>query len=110
MATIGIGAIIQVLKQLPMSLILPNTFVILTSRKRKKIYFVFGGSITLSVNTIQKEENAMIDVLIATHGAQEGAQAQFNHSTHKWTVWTKQGLERTYSDIVSYARYMTRGY
>ena len=36
----------------------------------------------------------MIDVLIATHGAQEGAQAQFNHSTHKWTVWTKQGLER----------------
>ena len=37
-------------------------------------------------------------------------QAQFNHSTHKWTVWTKQGLERTFSDVVSYARYMTRGY
>ena len=52
----------------------------------------------------------MIDVLIATHGAQEGAQSQFNHSTHKWTVWTKQGLERTFSNVVSYARYMTRGY
>ena len=52
----------------------------------------------------------MIDVLFATHGAQTGAQSQFNHSTHKWTVWTKQGLERTYSDFVRYARYMTRGY
>ena len=50
----------------------------------------------------------MIDVLIATHGAQEGAQAQFNHSTHKWTVWDKRGLERTFSDVVSYVRYMTR--
>ena len=54
--------------------------------------------------------SGMIDVLIATHGAHEGAQAQFNHSTHKWTVWTKQGLERTFSNVVSYARYMTRGY
>ena len=52
----------------------------------------------------------MIDVLIATHGAQEGAQSQFDHSTHKWTVWTKQGLERTLSDICAYVRYMTRGY
>ena len=52
----------------------------------------------------------MIDVLIATHGAHAGAQSQFNHSTHKWTVWTNQGLERTFSDVVSYARYMTRGY
>ena len=52
----------------------------------------------------------MIDVLDVTHGSQEGAQAQFNHSTHKWTVWTEQGLERTYSDVVRYARYMTRGY
>ena len=52
----------------------------------------------------------MIDVLIATHGAQTGAQAQFNHSTHKWTVWTEQDLERTFSDICAYVRYMTRGY
>ena len=52
----------------------------------------------------------MIDVLIATHGSQEGAQAQFNNSTHKWTVWDKRGLERTFSDVVSYARYMTRLY
>ena len=52
----------------------------------------------------------MIDVLIATHGAQTGAQAQFNHSTHKWTVYFANGLERTYSDVVSYVRYMTRGY
>ena len=51
----------------------------------------------------------MIDVLIATHGAQEDAQAQFNHSTHKLTVWTKQGLERTYDDAIAYARFMTRG-
>ena len=52
----------------------------------------------------------MIDVLIATHGAHEGTQAHFDHSEHKWTVWTKQGLERTFVDFVSYARYMTRGY
>lgn len=52
----------------------------------------------------------MIDVLIATHGAQEGAQTQFNHSTHKWTIFTKHGLERTFSDVVRYARYMNRGY
>ena len=52
----------------------------------------------------------MIDVLIATHGAQTGAQTQFNHSTHKWTVWTKHGLERTYRDTIAYVRYMTRGY
>ena len=52
----------------------------------------------------------MIDVLIATHGAPEGAQAQFNHSTQKWTVWTKQGLERTYRDTIAYVRYMTRRY
>ena len=52
----------------------------------------------------------MIDVLDVTHGSQQGAQAQFNHSTHKWTVWTKQGLERKFNDFVSYARYMTRGY
>ena len=52
----------------------------------------------------------MIDVLIATHGSQQGAQAQFNHSTHKWTVWDKHGLERTFSDVCAYVRYMTRGY
>lgn len=52
----------------------------------------------------------MIDVLFATHGAQEGTQAQFNHSTHKWAVWDKNGLERTFSDICAYVRYMTRGY
>ena len=52
----------------------------------------------------------MVDVTYPTHGAQAGAQIHYNHSTHKWTVWTKQGLERTYSDVVSYARYMTRGY
>ncbi len=51
----------------------------------------------------------MIDVLDVTHGSQQGVQAQFNHSEHKWTVWTKQGLERTFSDVVSYVRYMTRG-
>ena len=52
----------------------------------------------------------MIDVLIATHGSQQGTQAQYNNSTHKWTIFTKQGLERTFVDFVSYARYMTRGY
>ena len=50
----------------------------------------------------------MIDVLIVTNGAHEGAQAQFNHSTHKWTVWDKQGLERTFSDVCAYVRYMTK--
>ena len=52
----------------------------------------------------------MIDVSYHTHGAQAGAQAQFNHSTHKWTVYLDNGLERTFSDVVRYARYMTRGY
>ena len=50
----------------------------------------------------------MIDVLDVTHGSQEGAQAQFDHSTHKWTVYLANGLERTFSDVVSYARYMTK--
>lgn len=52
----------------------------------------------------------MIDVLDVTHGSQTGAQAHFNHSEHKWTVWTKQGLKRTYRDAIAYVRYMTRGY
>lgn len=51
----------------------------------------------------------MIDVLIATHGKQAGTQAQFNHSTHKWTIFTQQGLERTYDDAIAYARFMTSG-
>ena len=50
----------------------------------------------------------MIDVLFATHGAHEGAQAQFNQTEHKWTVWDKHGLERTFNDVVRYARYMTK--
>ncbi len=52
--------------------------------------------------------NNTIDVVFITHGAHEGAQAQFDPAEHKWTVWTKQGLERTFGDIVSYARYMTK--
>ena len=52
----------------------------------------------------------MIDVLDVTHGSQQGAQAHFNHSEHKWTVWTKHGLERTFSDVCAYVKYMTRGY
>ncbi len=50
-----------------------------------------------------------IDVLLPTHGVQAGSQAQFNHATHKWTVWTKQGLERSYNDVVAFARFMTKG-
>lgn len=49
----------------------------------------------------------MIDVLFATHGAQHGAQAQFNEVEHKWTVYNRYGLERTFRDVVAYARYMT---
>lgn len=52
----------------------------------------------------------MIDVLDVTHGSQQGTQAHFSHSEHKWTVWTGQGLKRTFVDFVSYARYMTRIY
>ena len=50
-----------------------------------------------------------IDVLLPTHGVQAGSQAQFNNATHKWTVWTKQGLERSYNDVVAFARFMTKG-
>ena len=45
-----------------------------------------------------------------TQGSQAGAQIHENDSEYKWTVWTKHGLERTYSDVVRYARYMTSGY
>ncbi len=51
----------------------------------------------------------IIDVIFATHGTQSGAQVQFNPTAHTWTVWTKQGLERTFSNVTSYARYMTKG-
>ncbi len=49
-----------------------------------------------------------IDVLYPTHGSQAGGQVQFDPSTHTWTVWTKQGLERTFRTLSAYARYMTK--
>ena len=52
----------------------------------------------------------MIDVTYPTHGAQAGAQIHYNPSCHTWTAYLANGLERTYSDVVSYVRYMTRGY
>lgn len=53
--------------------------------------------------------NNTIDVLLPTHGIQAGSQAQFNPVTHKWTVWTKHGLERTFSNLTSYVIFMTKG-
>lgn len=51
-----------------------------------------------------------IVVEFITHGSQAGAQVHKTVDVSIWTVFTQQGLERTYSDVVSYARYMTRGY
>lgn len=65
-----------------------------------------AGNQNIGVN----EMNKVIDVLYVTHGSQVGSQTQFNHDTHKWTVWTKQGLERSYNDVVAFTRFMTRGY
>ncbi|MDG4966110.1 hypothetical protein OGZ37_05910 [Lactococcus lactis] len=53
--------------------------------------------------------NNTIDVIYPTHGKQSGAQVQFDPSTHTWTVWNKRGLERTFRNVTSYVRYMTKG-
>ncbi len=52
---------------------------------------------------------SVIDVIYPTHGIRTGGQVQFDPSTHTWTVWTKQGLERTFQNVTSYARFMTKG-
>ncbi|WP_270734319.1 hypothetical protein [Lactococcus lactis] len=51
----------------------------------------------------------IIEVIYPTHGTQSGAQVQFDPSTHTWTVWNKRGLERTFRNVTSYVRYMTKG-
>lgn len=50
-----------------------------------------------------------IEVLYPTHGAQTGAQVQFDPSAHIWTVWTKRCLKYTFKTVTAYARYMTKG-
>lgn len=57
-----------------------------------------------------KNKLSEIVVEFITHGSQAGAQVHKTVDVNIWTVFTQQGLERTYSDVVSYARYMTRGY
>ena len=52
----------------------------------------------------------VIEVLYPTHGSQSGSQVQFDPSTHTWTVWNKRGLERTFRNVTSYVRYMTKGW
>ncbi|WP_251901141.1 hypothetical protein [Lactococcus lactis] len=51
----------------------------------------------------------VIEILYPTHGTQSGSQVQFDPSTHTWTVWNKRGLERTFRNVTSYVRYMTKG-
>jgi hypothetical protein len=53
--------------------------------------------------------NNTIEVIYPTHGTQSGSQVQFDPSTHVWTVWNKQGLERKFRNVTSYVRYMTKG-
>ena len=57
----------------------------------------------------ETQMNNTIDVLFATHGLQAGGQVQFDPIAHTWTVWTNRGLERTFKNVVSYVRFMTRG-
>lgn len=45
---------------------------------------------------MSKQNKSIIDISYPTHGIQSGAQVQFNPATHIWTVWTNQGLERTF--------------
>ena len=53
--------------------------------------------------------NNTIDVVFATHGAQAGAQAQFNPATHTWTVWNKYDIVHNFVDIKEYATFMCGG-
>ena len=57
-------------------------------------------------------ENRLSDIVVVfiTHGAYAGSQSHKTEGEDKYTLYTSDGLERTYSDVVSYARYMTRGY
>lgn len=57
-------------------------------------------------------KNKLSDIVVEfiTHGSQAGAQVHEDTGAGIWTVFTQQGLERTYSDVVSYVKYMTRGY
>ena len=66
---------------------------------------------TSNYNKLENENkmNNTIDVIYPTHGIRTGAQVQFDPIAHTWTVWTKQGLERTFRTVTSYARYMTKG-
>lgn len=56
-----------------------------------------------------KNELSDIVVEFITHGSQAGAQVHEDIGSGIWTVFTQQGLERTYSDAIAYARFMTSG-
>lgn len=57
-----------------------------------------------------KNKLSEIVVEFITHGSQAGAQVHKTVDVSIWTVFTQQGLERTYDDAIAYARFMTRGY
>lgn len=56
-----------------------------------------------------KNKLSEIVVEFITHGSQAGAQVHEDTGAGIWTVFTQQGLERTYSDAIAYARFMTSG-
>lgn len=53
--------------------------------------------------------NNVVDVLLATHGAQAGAQANYDPSTHTWTVWDKYDILHHFVNIREYVTFMTGG-
>ena len=58
---------------------------------------------------MNKQKNNIIDVSHPTHGLQAGAQVHYNQTSHTWTVYLANGLERTLYSIKSYATFMSGG-
>ena len=55
------------------------------------------------------KQKSEIVVSYPTHGAQAGAQVHYNQTSHTWTVYLANGLERTLYSIKSYATFMNGG-
>ena len=53
--------------------------------------------------------NNTIDVSYPTHGLQAGAQVHYNQTSHTWTVYLSNGLERTLYSLKSYCNFMNGG-
>ena len=57
---------------------------------------------------MNKQKNEIV-VSYPTHGVQAGAQVHYNQTSHTWTAYLSNGLERTLYSIKSYATFMNGG-